>query len=159
MPRSCPPLRSDEVGWHGRRVSTRLRLILERVFWFVNGGMSRVGVGVEGDGKGSWLCGMMEVTRGYALRPWVPAFAGKTERGVGDDGGWVRFHALLLGPGLRRGDGVARSGLRRGPRSGSGMTDVWGPNPWVAAFTGTTMRGAPSLHQGEALAGFLSAGA
>ena len=40
MPRSCPPLRSDEVGWHGRRVRTRLRLILERVFWFVNGGMS-----------------------------------------------------------------------------------------------------------------------
>ena len=79
-------------------------------------------------------------------------------RPVGDDGGWVRFHALPLGPGLRRGE-VARSGLRRGPRSGSGMTDVWGPNPWVAAFTGTTMRGAPSLHQGEALAGFLSAGA
>ena len=42
MPRSCPPLRSDGVGWHGRRVRTRLRLILERVFWFVNGGMSRV---------------------------------------------------------------------------------------------------------------------
>ena len=50
MPRSCPPLRSDEVGWHGRRVRTRLRLILERVFWFVNGGMSQMGVGVEGDG-------------------------------------------------------------------------------------------------------------
>ena len=47
MPRSCPPLRSDEVGWHGRRVRTRLRLILERVFWFVNGGMSG---GVGGDG-------------------------------------------------------------------------------------------------------------
>ena len=45
MPRSCPPLRSDEVGWHGRRVSTRLRLILERVFWFVNGWMSRMFVG------------------------------------------------------------------------------------------------------------------
>ena len=45
MPRSCPPLRSDEVGWHGRRVRTRLRLILERVFWFVNGSLSRVFVG------------------------------------------------------------------------------------------------------------------
>ena len=45
MPRSCPPLRSDEVGWHGRRVRTRLRLILERVFWFVNGGLSRMFVG------------------------------------------------------------------------------------------------------------------
>ena len=50
MPRSCPPLRPDRVGWHGRRVRTRLRLILERVFWFVNGGMSQMGVGVEGDG-------------------------------------------------------------------------------------------------------------
>ena len=45
MPRSCPPLRPDRVGWHGRRVRTRLRLILERVFWFVNGGMSGVIVG------------------------------------------------------------------------------------------------------------------
>ncbi len=42
MPRSCPPLRPDRVGWHGCRVRTRLRLILERVFWFVNGGMSLV---------------------------------------------------------------------------------------------------------------------
>ena len=51
MPRSCPPLRSDEVGWHGRRVRTRLRLILERVFWFVNGGMSvRSPIGVGDDG-------------------------------------------------------------------------------------------------------------
>ena len=56
MPRSCPPLRSDGVGWHGRRVRTRLRLILERVFWFVNGGMSG---GVGGDGMESWLWGMM----------------------------------------------------------------------------------------------------
>ena len=48
MPRSCPPLRSDEVGWHGHRVKTRLRLILERVFWFVNRGMSGV---VEGDSR------------------------------------------------------------------------------------------------------------
>ena len=45
MPRSCPPLRSDGVGWHGRRVRTRLRLILERVFWFVNGVLSRMFVG------------------------------------------------------------------------------------------------------------------
>ena len=43
MPRSCPPLRTERVGWHGRRVRTRLRLILERVFWFVNGGGGRFG--------------------------------------------------------------------------------------------------------------------
>ena len=55
MPRSCPPLRPDRVGWHGRRVSTRLRLILERVFWFVNrclaGGEGDLGFarGYEGD--------------------------------------------------------------------------------------------------------------
>ena len=50
MPRSCPPLRSDEIGWHGCRVRTRLKVILERVFWFVNGGMSGgVAVGFGAD--------------------------------------------------------------------------------------------------------------
>ena len=57
------------------------------MFWFVNGGMARVGVGVEGDGKGSWLWGMMGVTCGSTPRTWIPACAGKTEGGVGDDGG------------------------------------------------------------------------
>ena len=73
MPRSCPPLRSDEVGWHGRRVRTRHRLILERVFWFVNGRMSG---GEGGDGMESWLWGMMGVTCGSTPRTWVPATPG-----------------------------------------------------------------------------------
>ena len=33
--------------------------------------------------------------------------------GVGDDGGYVRFHAPHLGSGLRRKDGVVGSGFRR----------------------------------------------
>ena len=71
MPRSCPPLRPDQVGWHGRRVRTRLRLILERVFWIVNGGMSGglggdrregAGVAVVGDGR-CRLQTLMRLTR------------------------------------------------------------------------------------------------
>ena len=53
MPRSCPPLRPDRVGWHGHRSSKRLRLILERMFWFVNGGVRlspRSLIVVGGDG-------------------------------------------------------------------------------------------------------------
>ena len=46
--------------------------------------------------------------RGSTPRTWVPACAGKTEEGpemTGDDGGYVRFRAPHLGSGLRRKDG------------------------------------------------------
>ena len=48
---------------------------------------------------------MTGVTCGSTPRTWVPACAGKTVGGVGDDGGFVRFHAPHLGSGLRRKDG------------------------------------------------------
>ena len=74
---------------------------------------------------------MTGVACGSAPRTWVPAFAGKTEGGVGDEGGYVRFHAPHLDSGLRRKDGGGvwkdggcvrfraphlDSGLRRGRR-------------------------------------------
>ena len=77
--------------------------------------------------------------------------------GVGDDGmrvGWEGGGWLILGveavsvpgPWARPSPGRRCGAFRFAPRSRSGseMTDVWEPNPWVAAFTGTTMRGAPS---------------
>ena len=90
MPRSCPPLRSDEVGWHGRRVRTRHRLILERVFWFVNRCLSQMFVGVPDRGRGwrkggvwEWVCSLISGVEVVSMpRPW--------------------------GPGLRRGDGGKR---------------------------------------------------
>ena len=86
MPRSCPPLRSDEVGWHGRRVRTRLRLILERVFWFVNRCLSQMFVGVPDRGRGwrkggvwEWVCSLISGVEVVSMpRPWAPAFAGET---------------------------------------------------------------------------------
>ena len=46
--------------------------------------------------KGSEMTG---VACGSTPRTWVPAFAGKTEEKVGDDGGFVRFHAPHLDSG------------------------------------------------------------
>ena len=97
MPRSCPPLRSDEVGWHGRRVRTRLRLILERVFWFVNGGMSQMFVGDDGACAGAtdgWPFGEVRVVYGREVL-----------RCAQNDIWW-------LGSGLRRKDGRRGRGLR-----------------------------------------------
>ena len=48
---------------------------------------------------------MTGVACGSTPRTWVPAFAGKTVGGVGDDGDVVRFHAPHLGSCLRRKDG------------------------------------------------------
>ena len=84
-------------------------MILERVFWFVNGGMARVGVG--GDGMESWLWGMMGVTCDSMPRPWArPSpgrrcgalrFAPRSPIGVGDDG---CVGTQSLGCGFRRKD-------------------------------------------------------
>ena len=124
MPRSCPPLHSDGVGWHGRRVRTRLRLILERVFWFVNGGMSRMFVGDDGACAGAtdgWPFGEVRVVYGREVL-----------RCAQNDIWW-------LGSGLRRKDGVAGCGFRRGRWCGGGST----PYPWGPAFAGATVeRGA-----------------
>ena len=49
--------------------------------------------------------GMTGVAWGSTPRTWVPACAGKTEGGVGDEGGYVRFRDPHLGSGLRRKDG------------------------------------------------------
>ena len=142
MPRSCPPLRSDEVGWHGRRVRTRLRLILERVFWFVNGRMSQMFVGPRAPPQRAW---------GGQFQ--IPVFTGMTGFGaalrvVGKND--VANRRAVYGPTLERGllkqalktrpyerivagardavalgDGRCPTVPRRDPRSGSGMTGVW----------------------------------
>ena len=49
-----------------------------------------------------------------APRTWVPAFAGKTEGGVGDDGGCVGLHAPHLGSGPVSGYGVTFLRLKDG---------------------------------------------
>ena len=124
MPRSCPPLRSDEVGWHGRRARTRHRLIIERVFWFVNGGMSQMFVGDDGACVGA--------TDGWPFGEVCVVYGREVLRCAQND-------IWGLGSGPRR----RRCGeLRFSPR-----TMVWGrfpcPTPGAPAFAGATVeRGA-----------------
>ena len=91
-------------------------MILERVFWFVNGGLSG-GVGGDGGYVGS------------TPRTWIPACAGKTEGGVGDDGGYVRIHAPHLDSGPVSGYGVAF--LRRKDGLGGLRPWVWMTGVWL----------------------------
>ena len=133
MPRSCPPLRSNRVGWHGRRVRTRLRLILERVFWFVNGGMSRMFVGDDGACVGA--------TDGwpFATREVCVVYGREVLRCAQND-------IWGLGSGLRWKDGVVGCVFAADDGVGAVPIPPCGQNPWASAFAGATVeRGAVGL--------------
>ena len=101
---------------------TRLRLILERVFWFVNGGMSG---GVGGDGgyvrihaphlDSGLRPGDDGGYGGSAPRTWIPACAGKTVWGLRP---WVWMTGVWLGFGDWRND------VEPLPRTGEGTFET-----------------------------------
>ena len=142
MPRSCPPLRSDEVGWHGRRVRTRLRLIIERVFWFVNGGMSQMFVGDDGACVGAtdgWPFGEVCVVYGREVLRCAQNDIWGLGSGPPKDGRRAPPACPTNWP-IR---GTNATYKRR--KEGSGITGVW----WVSAFDGTMGGGYVANRRGD----------